>query len=182
MVAAALRNGLAELQAVENLMVPLTHEAFFARVWLALAHLLIGRAPLANGLLQQLERDLFKAFPGIKALTVAVHAANVYLETGAEITKALESLRHADFGGYARLFEALFPARIQPEPSPGTTLTKSELAVLRAVARGETSKEIARDLCCSPLTIDSHVRSILRKSACESRQKAVFLARERGLL
>jgi two-component system nitrate/nitrite response regulator NarL len=56
------------------------------------------------------------------------------------------------------------------------------LTVLRALARGETSKEIARDLCCSPLTIDSHVRSILRKLACESRQKAVFLARERGLL
>jgi DNA-binding CsgD family transcriptional regulator len=181
-VESAIRSGLAELQVFEGSSARLTYHVFYARVWLALAHLLIGRGPSANKLLQQSERDVFKAPPGAKALTSAVRAASAYLETGTEITKAIDSLRHADLAGYARLFEALFPARTQPEPSPGTALTRSELTVLRAVARGETSKEIAGDLCCSPLTVDSHVRAILRKLGCEGRQKAVLLARQRGLL
>ncbi|MCJ0765402.1 response regulator [Variovorax terrae] len=64
-------------------------------------------------------------------------------------------------------------------PSP---LSRRETAILEAIARGRSIAEIGDALHISPLTVKSHVQNIYRKLEARSRQHAVFLAQQRGLL
>jgi DNA-binding NarL/FixJ family response regulator len=61
-------------------------------------------------------------------------------------------------------------------------LTRREIEVVRLVATGHTSREIARELFLSPRTVESHVASILLKLDCRSRADAARRASELGLL
>jgi DNA-binding CsgD family transcriptional regulator len=62
------------------------------------------------------------------------------------------------------------------------SLTRREIDVIRLVAVGHTSREIARELFLSPRTVESHVTSILLKLDCRSRAEAARRASELGLL
>jgi DNA-binding CsgD family transcriptional regulator len=62
------------------------------------------------------------------------------------------------------------------------SLTRREIEVVRLVAMGNTSREIARELFLSPRTVESHVASILLKLDCRTRADAARRASELGLL
>ena len=64
----------------------------------------------------------------------------------------------------------------------GAGLTRRELEVLRLVADGKTNREVAGALFLSTRTIDMHVRNILGKLGCRSRQEATRRAAELGLI
>jgi DNA-binding CsgD family transcriptional regulator len=64
-------------------------------------------------------------------------------------------------------------------PSP---LSARETAILESIARGRSLAEIGAALGISPLTVKTHVQNIYRKLEATSRQHAVFLAQQRGLL
>lgn len=55
-------------------------------------------------------------------------------------------------------------------------LTRREAAVLDALLRGESNKELASRFDCSLRTIETHVASILRKANVPSRAKLIILA------
>src|SRR5512141_2035988 len=61
-------------------------------------------------------------------------------------------------------------------------LTDRELEVLRSVARGERSKEIAVQLDISERTVKAHLASIYNKLGVDSRAAAIAVAAEKGLL
>jgi DNA-binding NarL/FixJ family response regulator len=63
-----------------------------------------------------------------------------------------------------------------------SSLTRREIEVVRLVAMGHTSREIARELFLSPRTVESHVANILLKLDCRSRADAARRASELGLL
>lgn len=65
------------------------------------------------------------------------------------------------------------------EPSP---LSVRETAILEEIARGRSLNEIGETLHISPLTVKSHVRNIYGKLEARSRQHAVYLAQQRGIL
>lgn len=52
-------------------------------------------------------------------------------------------------------------------------LTQREEQVLRCVQMGLSNKEIARRLAISPATVKFHIRSLMRKTGCESRVELV---------
>lgn len=60
-------------------------------------------------------------------------------------------------------------------------LTPRELDVLRAIARGQSTKEIARFLGLSPKTVDNHTQSVFAKIDVKTRGGATLFAIERGL-
>jgi HD-GYP domain-containing protein (c-di-GMP phosphodiesterase class II) len=60
-------------------------------------------------------------------------------------------------------------------------LTAREVDVLRAVARGQSMKEIARTLGISPKTVDNHMQSIYAKIGVKTRGGATLFAIEHGL-
>jgi DNA-binding NarL/FixJ family response regulator len=61
-------------------------------------------------------------------------------------------------------------------------LTKREIDVLNAVAKGLTYVEIADVLNMSPHTVTSHIKNIYRKLEVRSRSEAVFEAVQLGLI
>ena len=69
-----------------------------------------------------------------------------------------------------------------PEPENGITLTDREMEVLQAAARGDRSKEIARDLGITERTVKAHLTSIYNKLGVDSRASAVAAAVQHGLL
>ena len=61
-------------------------------------------------------------------------------------------------------------------------MSRRELEVLARIAEGATNAQIAERLVIAKTTIESHVKSILRKLDVNSRQEAVELTqRLRGL-
>jgi LuxR family maltose regulon positive regulatory protein len=82
----------------------------------------------------------------------------------------------------------------QPEPEPDgqlappaqaglpDPLTPRELAVLRFLATGMSTTEIASELCLSANTVKTHLAAIYRKLAAGRRRDAVLRARELELI
>jgi HD-GYP domain-containing protein (c-di-GMP phosphodiesterase class II) len=60
-------------------------------------------------------------------------------------------------------------------------LTEREIGVLRAIARGQSTKEIARSLGVSPKTVDNHTQNIYAKIGVKTRGGATLFAIEHGL-
>jgi HD-GYP domain-containing protein (c-di-GMP phosphodiesterase class II)/DNA-binding CsgD family transcriptional regulator len=61
-------------------------------------------------------------------------------------------------------------------------LTGRELEVLRLLARGQTNRQMARQLFISPKTVGRHVEHIYQKLGVSSRAAAAMFAAEHGLL
>ena len=79
-------------------------------------------------------------------------------------------------------------AKISPQAGPSyetatlAELTGREQEVLKAVARGDRSKEIALHLGISERTVKAHLASIYSKLGVDSRAAAIAIAAQKGLL
>lgn len=69
-----------------------------------------------------------------------------------------------------------------PGRGEGSLLSDKELQILRSVARGFKSKEIAFDMGMAERTVKAHLTSIYNKLGVDSRSQAVATALERGIL
>ena len=67
-------------------------------------------------------------------------------------------------------------------PAGAINLTEREQEVLKAVARGERSKEIATQLGISERTVKAHLASIYGKLGVDSRAGAIAVAAQKGIL
>ncbi|BBF44471.1 transcriptional activator of maltose regulon, MalT [Lachnospiraceae bacterium KM106-2] len=61
-------------------------------------------------------------------------------------------------------------------------LTKAEMQMLKQLATNRSNMEIAQQLCISLNTVKHHTKNIYQKLDVNSRQKAVYCARELGLI
>jgi DNA-binding NarL/FixJ family response regulator len=73
-------------------------------------------------------------------------------------------------------------AQVQTPRRSSTELSAREREVLRLVAEGLPTKQIARSLTITERTVKFHVTSIFHKLGAENRAQAVALAAQRGLL
>lgn len=78
-----------------------------------------------------------------------------------------------------RLGGAISPSAVPPVPRP---LSRREFEVLRLLAAGLTTREIAERLTISPLTARNHITNIERKLGARSRVEAIVLAAHHELL
>jgi NarL family two-component system response regulator YdfI len=62
------------------------------------------------------------------------------------------------------------------------TLTSREMQVLRGIAKGHTTKRLARDLGLRVPSIDTHLRNIFKKLGVNNRGEAVSSALKLGLI
>lgn len=69
-----------------------------------------------------------------------------------------------------------------PDSLGGPALTQREKEILRMLAEGYSSKEIADALVVSPSTVHSHRTNLMRKLNLSSRHELIKFARQRGLL
>jgi NarL family two-component system response regulator YdfI len=82
----------------------------------------------------------------------------------------------------AKLLSKVEGAAVSTPASMGTGLTDRELEVLKSVAQGERSKEIALHLGISERTVKAHLASIYNKLGVDSRAAAIAVAAQKGLL
>ena len=61
-------------------------------------------------------------------------------------------------------------------------LTKREIQVVRLLARGLQTKQIARALEISPKTVDFHIQSAYRRMGVSTRAGATLFAMQHGLI
>jgi DNA-binding NarL/FixJ family response regulator len=70
-----------------------------------------------------------------------------------------------------------------PLAAPGTvSLTSREMQVLRGVAKGHTTKRLARDLSLAAPSVETHLRNIFKKLDATNRGEAVSTALKIGLI
>ncbi len=74
------------------------------------------------------------------------------------------------------------PVQTDPYPAPRPALTQRELEVLRLLASGVATEDIAETLGVSRSTARNHIESILAKLGVHSRLQAVVYASRRGLI
>jgi two-component system, NarL family, response regulator LiaR len=111
--------------------------------------------------------------------------ATSYLLKTASAEHVIAAVRDAA-AGTARLSAELLTRLTQafrrpPPPDPLQPLSPRERDVLALIARGQSNRQIARDLSIGEQTVKTHVRSILIKLSLQDRvQAAIFALRHQG--
>jgi DNA-binding NarL/FixJ family response regulator len=62
------------------------------------------------------------------------------------------------------------------------SLTSREMQILRGIAKGHTTKRMAKDLALAPPSIETHLHNIFRKLNATNRGEAVSAALKSGLI
>jgi DNA-binding NarL/FixJ family response regulator len=103
----------------------------------------------------------------------------------AEIVSAVRAAHAGDATLSPAVTRRLISSYVQA-PAPGArlpaALTDREVDVLRAIARGLSNVEVARELYVGETTVKTHVTSILTKLGVRDRLQAVIVAYECGLV
>jgi DNA-binding NarL/FixJ family response regulator len=114
--------------------------------------------------------------------------ANGYLLKAAEPGQVARAIASVMAGGapispaIAAHVLSLFRASLQRTRTAAPSLTPRERAVLEALARGRSFKEVAHELELSVHTVTDHVKAIYRKLAVNSRAEVVYAALQAGLV
>jgi DNA-binding NarL/FixJ family response regulator len=127
---------------------------------------------------------VFTAYDTDERVLGAIRAgAKGYLLKGAATDEIARAVRAVAAGESA--LEPRVAARVlaaMRAPRGAGPLSGRERAVLRLIADGLPTKQIARALAISERTVKFHTGSILRKLGADNRAQAVALAAQRGLL
>jgi DNA-binding NarL/FixJ family response regulator len=109
--------------------------------------------------------------------------ARGYVLKGAPVDEIARAIRAVHGGGsYLASPVAAKILRQVRSPRSATTLSDRERTVLREVAAGRSTKQIARALGITERTVKFHVSSIMNKLGADNRAQAVAEAARRGLL
>jgi DNA-binding NarL/FixJ family response regulator len=133
----------------------------------------------------QLAVLVFTAYDTDERVLGAVRAgARGYLLKGASSEEIARGIRTVHEGG--SYLEPRVASRLMAEVSAprkaATVLSDREREVLRLVADGLPTKQIALNLSISERTVKFHVNSIFHKLGAENRAQAVAVAAQRGLI
>ena len=138
------------------------------------AHRILKRAPLFVHESTTCMRD------AVEQLMRAAKSPSYVFE---DLDLHCEALVSFGFGGYARFLE-LAKQRIEESHAAEETvkLTPSEMRIIRMLATGLTTKDIAHEMERSVYTVQTHIQNLIEKLGCHGRAEAVATARRMGYL
>lgn len=158
--------------------------------------------PDKNGI--ELTRDLAKLLPASRVLIISMHSKITYIATafqaGARGYLVKESASDGLLKGLAavargelfldsslssQVVENLLQISVQspaPAASPNPRLTPREQEVMRLLAEGFTTREIAQRLFISPKTVENHRANIMKKLDLRTTIDLVRQAARLGLI
>ena len=129
---------------------------------------------------------ILTAFPeeiAVRACLRAGAAACLFKDIGEQdLLSALMRVVHGRAVIDPRVAGAARPRPAAAPPDAPGLLTSREQDVLRLIARGLTTAQMADRLGRSPNTVKTHARSLFGKLAAHNRVQALAAARERGLV
>jgi NarL family two-component system response regulator YdfI len=108
--------------------------------------------------------------------------AKGYLLKDTDRETLFHTIRAASRGETLLRPEIMARVLAQASASAAADLTDRELEVLRGVAQGERSKEIALRLGITERTVKAHLASIYNRLGVDSRAAAIAVAAQRGIL
>ena len=108
--------------------------------------------------------------------------AKGYLLKDTDRETLFNTIRAASRGETLLRPEIMARVLAQASASAAADLTDRELEVLRGVAQGERSKEIALRLGITERTVKAHLASIYNRLGVDSRAAAIAVAAQRGIL
>jgi DNA-binding NarL/FixJ family response regulator len=114
-----------------------------------------------------------------QALASLKAGASGYLLKSMLRTEMLDGIRTVHAGRRLVLGEV---AQQLAEHAADEPLSEREIEILRGIAEGSSSKQIALRLRISPETVRSHTRNILAKLGAHDRTHAVMIAVRRGII
>jgi len=136
--------------------------------------------PEAKILILTVNADDVHVFQGIKA------GATGYLLkdcTPDDLSRAIETVHAGDTIMAPEIARKMLLAFEEADPEPeAPSLTRRELDIVTAFARGQGNKQIARDLAISEKTVRNHVSNIYKKIHVYDRTQAVLYAIREGLI
>jgi two-component system response regulator DevR len=158
--------------------------------------LLDARLPDVSG--PEVCRELRQAHPDVRVIILSTYTdaglveacikagAHGYVVKDVERFGLKESIR-AVFRGQSVLSPqvagpVLDRLRIEPEPPAGVSLSQSQVAILRLMARGYSNREIAAQVHLSENTVKTHVQGIFSKLGVRNRVEAAMVASRRHLV
>jgi len=152
----------------------------------------------------QLTRDIRRLFPETKILIVSMHSKIDYIaeafQAGAtgyvvkesaakRLLQGLESVANGDYFLDSSVSHAVvenlmkFPLKEAKITDPDyATLTPREQEVMRLLAEGLSSKEVAEKLFISPKTVENHRANIMNKLNLHSTIELIRYAAKLGLI
>jgi DNA-binding NarL/FixJ family response regulator len=152
--------------------------------------------PVMNGV--EATRKLRDLLPDTKVLILTVHADDMHvfqgIKAGAsgyllkdctpeDLSRAIQTVHAGDTIMAPEIARKMLLAFEEAAPEPeAPSLTRRELDIVTAVARGRGNKQIARDLSISEKTVRNHVSNIYKKLHVYDRTQAVLYAIREGLI
>ena len=136
--------------------------------------------------------QIHKRYPDVKVVILSAsgdsdrvqaalaRGATAYVVKSIDVRDLASALRQAVEGTVFHALGVQHDSEGQLAESAG--LTKREVAILKAVARGLSNQAIGRELWVSEQTVKFHLRNVFRKLGVGSRTEAARYAFEHGLV
>jgi two-component system response regulator NreC len=152
--------------------------------------------PELNGI--EATRQIKGSVPNVVILILTMHRSDEYffqaLEAGAsgyvlkgaettDLITAVRSVARGDvflYPSVARQLVKQYLSQSDTDPPGGPKLTQREREIIKLIAEGYSSKDIAEQLVVSPSTIHSHRTNLMQKLNLSKRHELVQYAREHG--
>ena len=102
-----------------------------------------------------------------------------------ELERALMAAMRAESPVPRRMIPEMIRRVTETSPltsSPSVALTSREMQILRAAAKGHTTKRIARDLGLATSSVETHLGNLFKKLGATNRGEAVSTALKLGLI
>lgn len=144
--------------------------------------------PGMNGLdgLARMKKAAVKVPVSILSGTASPEIAQQAIEAGAMgfVPKTLGSKSMVSAVKFMAMGEVYAPFEFMQQAQDKTVgnLSERETAVLKGLCKGQSNKEIARDLDLQEVTIKLHVKTLSRKLEARNRTHAAMIAKERNLV
>jgi ATP/maltotriose-dependent transcriptional regulator MalT len=153
-----------------------------SRILCAVAEAISGRSTSAQRIISR--KPMVDASPvnAVREAAVAIFRALKNQALAEEAWETFAQLPSLGYGGLASIFAAVLKQALEAKGDPGAGLTKTELDVLEALARGLGPKDIAHETGRSVYTIQAHIQNAIKKLRCSGRHEALTIARKRGLV
>ena len=122
--------------------------------------------------------------------SLAFHISQRFADMSSFRASLLSKLHAFSLPSLFHLFSKALNARAAKNPAfqahQFSTLKHSfsnrEIEVIRMIAEGQTSKEIAKALYLSPATVRTHRQNILAKSGCSKSSELISYCYQQGIL
>jgi DNA-binding NarL/FixJ family response regulator len=135
-------------------------------------------------------------FPAVKCIMLTMHSdvqyvlrslrqgADGYLLKDTDEEELKTAIREVYAGNkyFKNKISDLIVANLSGEPSPETLLSEREIQIVRLVAEGKITKEIADQLFVSVRTVETHRSRIMKKLGVANTAEMIRLAYEKKLI